>query len=505
LTAILDARTLPAGTVLTPDLAIIGGGPAGISLALAMADSGHDILLLESGGMAFDSKVQALYAGRESGVPYTALDGGRLRYLGGSTNHWGGWCRPLNAIDFERRDWLPHSGWPFGRKEIEPYFPRAQSMVEAGQWIYDGAGSVVGDMGPVVPLGEGGVYTSWFQFSKTRDSVLPTHFGERYQGDLKRAAKITPLLHANVTGIRLTKNGNQVDHLDIATLNAQGGADKRFIVKPRCAVLACGGMENARLLLASNDVMQAGVGNQNDLVGRFFADNPIPRDTATLVLFAGPIANFYSNAITLPSGCVLMAAFAPTENFARSHEMTGSLTTVTNPVRLDALGTAAVVATAQALNVDASNAKAYSLGCGIELAPDPDRRLTLSEQRDALDMPRLKLNMKIADSDFDSYRRTMTELGRQLLAAKIGMLKLNYDKRDEWLAALDWGNHHLGTTRMSADPKNGVVDAQGQVHGVANLYVAGSSVFPTYGASNPTLNLVALTLRLGDHLKKVMA
>jgi choline dehydrogenase-like flavoprotein len=120
-------------------------------------------------------------------------------------------------------------------------------------------------------------------------------------------------------------------------------------------------------------------------------------------------------------------------------------------------------------------------------------------------MPRLKLNMTVADSDFDSYRRTLKELGRQLLAARTGMVRLNDGKRAQWMAAMDWGNHHLGTTRMSADPKSGVVDAQGQVHGVDNLYVTGSSVFPTYGSSNPTMNLVALTLRLGDHLKKVMA
>jgi choline dehydrogenase-like flavoprotein len=169
------------------------------------------------------------------------------------------------------------------------------------------------------------------------------------------------------------------------------------------------------------------------------------------------------------------------------------------------LGTAAVVTTAQALGVDASRAKAYSLGCGLELAPDPDRRLTLSDERDALGMPRLKLTMRIADSDFDHYRRTLAELGRQLLAVRSGMIRLNYSKREQWLTALDWGNHHLGATRMHDDPKNGVVDAQGRVHGIANLFIAGSSVFPTYGASNPTLNLVAMTLRLGDHLKKVMA
>ena len=120
-------------------------------------------------------------------------------------------------------------------------------------------------------------------------------------------------------------------------------------------------------------------------------------------------------------------------------------------------------------------------------------------------MPQLNLNMTITDDDFAHFRQTLAELGRQLLAAKTGMIHLSYSQRHEWLSAMDWGNHHLGTTRMSADPKKGVVDATSRVHGVANLYVAGSSVFPTYGSSNPTLNLVALTLRLADRLKKVMA
>ena len=400
---------------------------------------------------------------------------------------------------------MPHSGWPITRADLEPYFTKAQSLVEAGPWIYDRADAVVSDTGPMVSLAPGGVYTSWFQFSRTRGDILPTHFGQRYEDDLKRAAKIKPLVHANVTGIRLAKTGGAVSHLDIATLNEAGGADKHFTVRPRFVVLASGGMENARLLLASNDVMNVGLGNQNDLVGRFFADNPTPRDTATMVLFAGPVASFYNDVLVMPTGAILKGTFAPTPDFARAKGVTGSLTTVENPVKLDPLGVAAVVATAQALGVDASNAKAYSLGCGLELAPDPDRRLTLSGERDALDMPRLKLEMTIADSDFARCRLTLAELGRQLLAAKTGMVKLNYSTRQEWLSAMDWGNHHFGTTRMSADPQSGVVDADSKVHGVPNLYVAGSSVFPTYGASNPTLNLLALTLRLGDHLKKAMA
>lgn len=499
MSAFQDARRLPRDTVLTPDLAIIGGGPAGISLALAMADSGQAVLMLESGTTAFASDTQKLYRGEESGVRYIALDGGRLRFLGGSTNHWGGWCRPLDEIDFESRDAMPHSGWPFARSEIEPYFARAQALVEAGPWIYDEAGTTVSDKGPVLRLGQGGVYTTWFQFSKTLGGVLPTHFGDRYQDELKRAPRLTPLLNANVTGIRLSRDAKRVEHLDVATLSGN-----RLTVKPRCTVLAAGAIENARLLLASNDVMAAGVGNGNDLVGRFFADHPIPRNVATLVVFDGRLAPFYFNSQTVAEGAVMRAAFSPSQDFLRRRGLAGSLTTVENPVKLDAFATAAVVTTAQALGVDASSARAFSLGCGMEMAPDPERRITLGGERDALGMPLSNLHMTISDADFAHFRQTLAEMGRQLLAAKAGMLHLTYKQRHEWMEGLDWGNHHLGTTRMSADPKRGVVDADSRVHGIANLYVAGSSVFPTYGASNPTMNLVALTLRLADRLKKVL-
>jgi choline dehydrogenase-like flavoprotein len=316
---------------------------------------------------------------------------------------------------------------------------------------------------------------------------------------LKAAKAITPYIHANVTGIRLAPSGQTVDHLDVATVTG-----RHFTVKPRVTVLAAGAMENARLLLASNDVTPAGVGNQNDLVGRFFADHPIPRAVATLVSFAGPLAACYGDNVTLSNGAIMRVAFSPTAAFCRAHNVMGSLTTVENPVELDETGKAAVITTALALGVDARNAQAYALGCGMELKPDPDRRLTLTGDKDALGLPRLKLDMRIADEDFALYRQTLAELGRQLVASRAGMLRISYSHREQWLKAMDWGNHHLGTTRMSVDPRQGVVDADSRVHGLANLYVAGSSVFPTYGSSNPTLNLVALTLRLGDHLKKVM-
>ena len=494
----IDARTLPSKTELAPDLAIIGGGPAGITLALALAHTPIRIMLFESGGLDFDPATQALYAGSEDGVRYLPLDASRMRYLGGSSNHWGGWTRPLEAIDFEQRDWVPHSGWPFGIEALRPYFKRAQSLVECGGWYYDKASDLMAAQAPLLRLADGGVYTSWFQFSKTRDGVLPTHFGERYGEDLKRIPNLRVLLQANATAINLAADAASVESVTVATLNG-----KRFTVKPKLTVLGLGAIENARLLLASNGVAAAGVGNGNDLVGRFFADHPIPRDTATLVSFAGDLPGYYFNG-TQANDAIVRATFAPTEEFKRSRKVLGSLTTIENPVELDETDKAAIVTAALAVGADASYAKAFSLGCGLELEPEPERRLTLTASRDALGMPRLRLQNRVSDSDFQRYRDTVKELGRQLLAAGSGMIRLNYSTRSEWENALDWGDHHLGTTRTHVDPKQGVVDANLKVHGIANLYVAGSGVFPTYSASNPTMNLVALTLRLAGHLRGVL-
>lgn len=493
--AFLDAHSIPAGATIETDLAIVGGGPAGISLALALANAKFRVLLLESGGTEFDGDTQDLYAGREIGVRYIPLDASRLRYFGGSSNHWGGWCRPLNAIDFEFRPWLAHSGWPFGRSEIERYLPRAQSLVEAGPLLYDSPPNWAGALGEPITLGEGGLRTTYFQFSKQRDDVLPTHFGQRYSDDLKRVSNLSVMLHANVTGLRLSPDAASLDHLDVATL-----AGTRFTVRPRNTVVATGGIETPRLLLASNDVMKAGIGNAYDLVGRFFADHPTPGNTAILVLFDGRIPSYYQS-IQSAQGAYFRAALMPHEAFQRSRKILCSLATIEAEVQLDSLGQSVVAQTAASLGIDVGNIRAFTLGCGMELAPDPERRLTLTNEKDRFGMPRLRLDMRVSDADLANYRATLTELGRQVLASKTGMVRILNDTRQEWMSVMDWGNHHMGTTRMHGDPRQGVVDANLQVFGVRNLFVAGSSVFPTYGASNPTLNLVALALRLADHLK----
>ena len=300
--AFIDARSVPKGSAIETDLAIIGGGPAGISLALALAGAPFRTLLIESGGTELDAATQRLYAGVETGVSYIPLETTRLRYLGGCSNHWGGWCRPLDPVDFEKRDWLPWSGWPFSRSTIEPYFARAQSLIEAGPFIYDDPKRWTKALGAPVRLASGGVYTTYFQFSKQRNGILPTHFGQRYADDLMRIGNLTVYLHANVTGLRLAHDARSLARLDVATL-----AGNRFAVKPKMAVVATGGIETPRLLLASNDVMHRGVGNAHDLVGRFFADHPIPGQTATLVIFDGRIAPYYQ-LIQMANGTMLRLA-----------------------------------------------------------------------------------------------------------------------------------------------------------------------------------------------------
>lgn len=494
----IDARNVPSGTVLQADLAILGGGPAGISIALALAGSPLKVVLLESGGMTFDARTQALYVGSKVGDPYLTLEASRLRFLGGSSNHWGGWCRPLDKIDFEPRAWMPYSGWPFGKREIDRFFVKAHSLCEAGTLLYDKTEKFAGGMGRVLPLGHGGLITRWFQFSKTRDSNLPTHFGERYADELKRIGRLSVLLHANATRIGLDASRARVEEIDVATLSG-----RRFRLRSAATVIAMGAIETARLMLASNDVAPAGVGNANDLVGRFFADHPTPRDTATLVLFGGRPAPFYLGNQTV-HGAIVRAGLFPSEAFRRANAATAASITIDDKTDLDDLGKAAVAAVVGAMGIDAADHAAFSLGAGMEVTPDPDRRITLDTDRDALSMPRAVLRMRISDSDFARLRQTLKELGRQLLQARIGMLKLNLRTRQDWLDAMDWGNHHMGTTRMHADPRQGVVDANLKVHGIANLYVAGSSVFPTYGAANPTVNLLSLALRLADHLKGVL-
>ena len=500
---IVDLRSMPDQSNFNCDLCIIGGGAAGITLALEFAETGVDVLLLESGSFEYEEETQALYKGESIGQPYFELDTARLRYLGGTTNHWGGWCTPLEPIDFEVRDWVAHSGWPISYEEFASYLPRAAKAVQIENNSYDAAFNL-----------------GLFIFSP------PSLFGEAYRSRLEKDINIKILLNANVTSIDTLTNPNIVDQLSVMTLEG-----KRSSIKANQVVLATGGIENARLLLASNQTHTQGIGNAQDLVGRYFADH--------IELESGYILSTQD-----PEILRLIAEHQDTVRFSldvspetqRSKKMVNIgliLTEVPNKARTaDGVGAArrvkksidrgrwpdnffsdvgtAILDIDEVISYMGSKTKIGTEGLFminniVEPQPNPHSRITLSDKKDALGMPRVKLNWQLTELDYKSIYEMQSLFGKFLGAAGLGRINIELsEKFENWPSVTDGGYHHMGTTRMASNPSEGVVDKNCKVFGTENLYIAGSSVFPTYGKANPTMNLLALALRLADHLKEKM-
>lgn len=506
-----DARTLPDQTSLEADLAIIGGGVAGITLARALAGSGISVCVVEAGGLEADPEVQSLYEGENTGIDYSP-SGTRLRLFGGSSNHWGGYCRPLDAIDFEQRDWVPFSGWPFAIEELIPYYEPASEIVEVAPGHYNDREYWQRVSNEQLPeLAAGRMRLQFVHFS------TPTRFGSRYGDELKAAANIRILLNANVTRISASDNAHGVKGLAIRTLSGL-----RHSVKARYYVLAAGGLENARILLLSNNIVQAGLGNQNDLVGRFFMEHPHMGGFAEMVVADLQRFPKILRERVMAEGRSAKAAFNPTQSFLREHRLLNAtfMMGVAGKYPADQLPDAAnandtarrdMLMAARRFLTDNDDVEKperpddtgiwLGVGGSCEQVPNPDSRVSLSTQQDALDLAKIKLNWRLTEQDRLSFYTHLHSLALEFGALGLGRLREMVADQSDWPQPLGGGSHHMGTTRMSDNPLRGVVDRNCKVHAVDNLYVAGSSVFPTSGAANPTLTLVALTLRLADHLK----
>ncbi|MEN8174346.1 MAG: GMC family oxidoreductase [Pseudomonadota bacterium] len=503
----LDARELPEYSPLEADVAIVGGGPAGITLARALAKSGAEILLVESGGLEPDAETQNLYHGQSVGIPYP-LEGSRLRFLGGSSNHWGGYCLPLDEIDFEQRDWVPYSGWPISRDELAPYYAAASEIVEIAPARFDDAAYWEAETGePLLPFPAGRLKHRFYQFSP------PTRFGTRYGPELERQHNIRVVLHCNVTNIATGPAAEAVRHLDTRTLT---GLSHRIHAKTY--ILATGGIENARLLLLSSDRVPSGLGNQHDLVGRFFMEHPHLGGFADVVL-ADPdrLATIYHDRILVKERPA-QVAFVPTPDLLRRKRLLNASFTIALGEKysgdetgdrasqhLDMLRAAAAIVSRGSEDLRPTGGTTigarYGIGCACEQTPNPESRVTLSTQTDTLGLRRARLDWRLAEQDRRSVVEHMRSFAYEFGALGLGRIRLLVEDDGQWPDIVSGGSHHMGTTRMSHDPKTGVVDANCRVHGMSNLYVAGSSVFPTCGSANPTLTLVALAMRLADHLK----
>ena len=257
-----DLNSVENGQELQADLVIVGAGAAGITLALDFLDSSHRVLLVESGGLDADADSQALDEGSVVGVAYEPLEAARARYFGGTTNMWTGWCKPLDRVDLRARPWLGLAGWPITRAELQPFYVRAQQLVEAGPYRYDRA-QWLEAVGEIDDLSADALELSYWQKSP------PTQFGQRYLEPLRSAKNITVLLNANLTGIRTSEVQGVVESVDLRSLQGRSAQ-----ARGRCVVLACGGLENPRLLLAAAPETPHGLGNEHDLVGRYFMEHP---------------------------------------------------------------------------------------------------------------------------------------------------------------------------------------------------------------------------------------
>lgn len=498
----LDARNVADGTVIETDVAIVGAGAAGITVARELAHQPFRVCLLESGGLEFDKGTQLLAEGESTGLPYYPLEATRLRYFGGTTNHWGGWCRPLDVIDFQARAWVPYSGWPFPRTHLDPYYRRAQAICQLGPFAYDAETWEDSKDRRRLPFTGGRVFSAMWQIGP------PTRFGPVYRDDLARASNIRTYLYANVVELATTEHARQVTRLRVAGLHGHA-----FWVTAKLFILAAGGIENPRLLLVSNATQRVGLGNGNDLVGRFFLDHPqlwsgpllLSQPTIPMALYT-----IQTVAQTKVAGCLTLAeevqrrerllnwcAFLDTAPPGADDEIDAHLGQVIG--NIDALGKSAM-----RQGMRPPPAKRYRLFLRPEPAPHPDSRVTLGEARDSLGQPRARLHWQLSPMTRLSVGRALEILGEEVGRAGLGRVRVSKDDEQAAWARPQGGYHHMGTTRMHVDPKQGVVDADCRVHGLSNLFIAGSSVFPTAGYANPTLTIVALSVRLADRIKDLM-
>ncbi|GAA0480317.1 GMC family oxidoreductase [Parasphingorhabdus litoris] len=521
---LIDLRESDPLTRFETDICIVGAGAAGITLARQLSDSGLRILLLESGGIDFEADVQALADGPSTGHDYYPLVDSRLRFFGGTTAIWGGRCAEFHPIDLERRDWVPHSGWPISYRDLLPYYDHARTLLGLPQRT--SSATIWRQVGRTMPdFANDSLTTDFWQFTPQTE-----RFTLRKCNDLVESDRVRILLHATVTAINKEQDSDTIENLSVSDISGCNAS-----IKAKYYILAAGGIDNARLLLASN------IGNGHDQVGRYFMEHPHARGGRVvsgrfwrlLKMLHGRMRDhdghmhaplIRSSAAMQAREGILNSAFslaarqAPQANMVAPVKAYNGLKHKLSPTKANRSlwlnvkkGMTRFNEMAGPLRPRTLIAAGWDLAAIIraEQAPNPDSRVKLANKTDALGMPLAELDWRFSELDKHSIKVMMQEFASQLEQIGIG----RFDPAP-WLddAATVWttdplisahakgGYHHMGTTRMSGSSKTGVVDADCRVHGVHNLYVAGSSVFATSGWANPTLGIMALSLRLADHL-----
>ena len=517
-----------APEAVTADVAIIGSGAAGQAAARRLLALGHSVTLIESGGFDHDDASADLNRGDIVGQHYHPLDHSRLRFFGGTTAIWGGRCAEYDPIDFERRSWVEHSGWPFGLDEIRAHLAEARSLLGV-----EGVDAARIARPPLLQqLSSEELAVRWWSFDPRFDRFTI----DRAQ-DLDQDPRCTLMVHATVREIMLAHDKSSVERLDVRTPSG-----RTIDVRARHYLLAAGGIENPRILLASNSVVPHGIGNAYDLVGRFFMEHPHARGGRIIGKADWRwLSAFAKRRI---DGIEVSPAITPAEALQRREGLLNTALTIavrqpeggshalarkaylhvrqrTAPTRM---GRSLWKATKQMVRgytgltgpfhpwlMRKVNGADLAIVIRAEQAPNSASRVKLTSERDAVGMPRVALDWRLSAIDVDSVIGLVASMDRESRRLGLGSVEpaswlANPDKRwvsDDLISAHPIGGfHHIGTTRMASDPRRGVADGWGRVHGLPNLHIAGSSLFPTAGWANPTLTILALALRTADRISR---
>jgi len=543
---IIDAAENALGEKLDCDVAIVGSGAAGITLGLALAKQGISVVIAEAGGIKNNAQSQSFFTGEAEGQRPVPLEILRQRCLGGTTTAWGGRCIPFDPIDFSRRSWIAHSGWPIDYDELARFYPDALRICQAGQPEF--SAETLGIPELVAGFEDGDV---------TSDNLerwsLPLDFGREYRAELKQNPSIRLLLNAPCVDIRLRDGYRQVESIVLQ------GKD-RTRLHARCYCLCAGGLEVPRLLLAANSQIPRGIGNDHDVVGRYYMGH-----------LCGIIAqaSFDPQRRIAPGyhrdhdGVYVRRRFSITEEAQRRESLPNMAALLHHPMignpshgngvlslmflaiyffrsvrarippcflgleqgsdsetRLFMLHVANVFKDLPnvmtrfpgfAINrllakrripsfVPPNRSGRFPIYYHIEQTPNPRSRVRLAASVDELGIPRLKTEFRTTQGDLEAVMRVHEFLGNYFSRTAVGKIEyLSASPEQDVLAQFDMGDaHYLGTTRMGIDPAESVVDAQCRVHGYDNLFIVSSSVFPTSAQANPTLTIVALALRAAE-------
>lgn len=455
------------------DVCIVGAGPAGISLAMELARKNKRVALCEAGGFDLSEDSQECYEGETVGDPYFALNATRLRYFGGSSGHWSGWCHTLEPIDFARKDHInPQAYWPISKADLDPYYLQACGLLE-----------IKPPRGARHLSTTKGLQELYFGFSP------PTRFGVKYRKTITDSANITLFLNANLTGVKVANRA-------VTSATFQSYSGRKVDIVASKYVFAMGGIENSRQLLWHNARNGGQLYAKGAPVGRYWMEHPHFSIGAALVDFGIPdVRQFFS--------------LTPAKQM--------ELGVLNCALRLEPLSPSAarrlvkdLLCVAPALGSRVSDMMGEQLVCGVKLRaaweqqPSFGNGITLSTKtRDRFGIPSTVLTWRKSPLERKTLAATAGQFNDWLIARDLGRLRLDswvmgrgdYPEGDEMA-----GHHHLGGTRMADSPKFGVVDRNLKVHGSRNLYMAGSSVFPSGGHTNPTLPIVQLSLRLANHL-----